>query len=111
MALKKRPDLLSADFTGGQAHAISPLATESLGGGSVSTAGGSVLETLPETGAETSPVSPSDRKSPRREWKPPIEKTDVVGAMEAIEGLYNRPLDGCEMSENNSGTNDAVHST
>lgn len=91
MMQKKRPDLMSADFTGGnQAHlAISPLATESHG----------VLAPLPEASSavENSPMSPTptsgpteSRRSPRRDWKPPLEKTDVVGAMEAIEGQFRR---------------------
>lgn len=71
---KKRPDLMSADFTG-NTPTPSPLATDNPG----STA---VLEPLIESGVADAHDS-IDRKSPRRDWKP---NTDVVGAMEAIEG-------------------------
>lgn len=71
---KKRPDLMSADFSGaGNTLAPSPLAVASHPDSS-----GTTLEPLDE-------VVNDSRKSPRREWKSPIENTDVVGAIEAIE--------------------------
>lgn len=74
---KKRPDLMSADFTGnGGTLAPSPLAAPPPVQDTSST-----LEPLPETSLIES------RRSPRREWKPPLENTDVVGVMEAIEGV------------------------
>ena len=78
---KKRPDSISADFTG-NALALSPLAAENPG----STA---VLEPLIESGV-TDATDTIDRKSPRRDWKP---NTDVVGAMEAIEGAISINID------------------
>ena len=66
---KRRPDLMSADFSGG-GMTPSPLAAQE------STAT-TTLEPLNEV--------VDNRKSPRREWKPPIENTDVEGVIEAIE--------------------------
>ena len=65
---------MSADFTG-NTLAPSPLATENPGSAVV-------LEPLIESGVGDVAES-IDRKSPRHDWKP---NTDVVGAMEAIEG-------------------------
>lgn len=65
---------MSADFSGG-GMTPSPLATQE---SSVAT----TLEPLNEV-VDT-------RKSPRREWKPPIENTDVVGVIEAIESMSYR---------------------
>jgi hypothetical protein len=76
---KKRPDLMSADFTGGGGTlAPSPLAAPPP---VQDNSGPSTLEPLPETTLIES------RRSPRRDWKPPLENTDVVGVMEAIEGV------------------------
>lgn len=79
---KKRPDLMSADFTGGGGTlAPSPLAAPPpVQDMNIS----STLEPLPETTLIDS------RRSPRREWKPPLENTDVVGVMEAIEDASTR---------------------
>ena len=75
---KKRPDLMSADFTGGGGTlAPSPLAAPP----PVVQDGPGTLEPLPEASLIES------RRSPRRDWKPPLENTDVVGVMEAIEGV------------------------
>lgn len=70
---------MSADFTGGGGTlAPSPLAAPPpVQDMNIS----STLEPLPETTLIDS------RRSPRREWKPPLENTDVVGVMEAIEGV------------------------
>lgn len=73
---------MSADFTGGAANGSigqSPLASQGSGTDGPSTPG--TLEPLPEQ-----TTVPESRRSPRREWKPPLETTDVVGVMEAIEG-------------------------
>ena len=83
---KKRPDLMAADFTGGNPAPTSPISESSPeceihAATSVTAAPAGVLEPLPETSAVE-----SIRKSPRRDWKQPLENTDVVGAMEAIEG-------------------------
>lgn len=68
---------MTADFTGnGGTLAPSPLAAPPPVQETPST-----LEPLPETSLIES------RRSPRREWKPPLENTDVVGVMEAIEGV------------------------
>ncbi len=79
---KKRPDLMTADFTG-SGLAQSPLAGPPPDTSSISVM--STLEPLPE--AESGSGS---RRSPRRDWKPTRLETDtdVVGAMEAIEGNF-----------------------
>jgi len=49
------------------------------------------LHTLPEerVGRPNDAVAPAtEYKRVYPDWKPAIEKTDVVGAMEAIEGLF-----------------------
>lgn len=71
---------MSADFTGGGGTlAQSPLAGPSPPESALMS--GSTLEPLPETEG-------TSRRSPRRDWKPPLrEDQDVVGAMEAIEGI------------------------
>ena len=75
---KKRPDLMSADFTGNGGTLVpSPLAGPPC---LPDSSNSSMLEPLPESTAAES------RRSPRRDWKPPLENTDVVGVMEAIAG-------------------------
>lgn len=67
---------MSADFTGnGSTLGPSPLA------GPPCVPDSSMLEPLPESTA-----TENSRRSPRRDWKPPLENTDVVGVMEAIAG-------------------------
>ena len=46
---------------------------------------GSTLDTLPEEKSTSAP----QYKRVYSDWRPTIEKTDVVGAMEAIEGIFN----------------------
>lgn len=92
---KKRPDLMSADFTG-NTLTPSPLATDNPG----STA---VLEPLIESGVADAHDS-IDRKSPRRDWKP---NTDVVGAMEAIEDASTREKPAWRKTGSDSTSNDS----